>query len=1028
MMQIDGQISPGEALLGHQGWVKALARRLVADVHGAEDLAQEVMTEALRRPPGFLAEGSRVRSWLGGVARNLARDGRRVESARRNRERLVARAEATEPTEGVEERLEVHRKLVEAVMKLEEPYRSALVLHHFDGLRAAELADRAGVSVEAARKRLSRGHRKLRETLQREWKVDGRGLVRALVPLGIGLEGGGTAGLAKVGVMGTKRLLGLGVLGLVGLLLWSVHGPSSTPEDSVRLADSEVLAGAGESVPGVDGVESGSDEREPFEGRAPSTPAIESSELRVTVVDDARSPLHGAEVLGFAEGRVLFEESSGADGTVTWEGSDSAGAVLVKAPDSIPEVLELETLRGDHPIVIAGGDELSGWVLVDDGTPVEPIEMRVEVDPGPNWLERAPESIRERWTRYSSALSVPLVTEADGRFAIRGLPEGWSGSLYCDYEYWFVEAPSGGSRRTEHLVHLTAARRGLEIRLTRLPRIVGRLVDGSTGRGVPDVRLMAVADFSDGEQTPMISSMSHDNGHFSVALSPSSHASMSRFVDPANRPEVTRIELRTRGLHRDEVPFTADASTYDVGDIEIPTVGDVVVRLVDGSGAPLSGGEVAIGGARCDRTSAEGVAELRDALAHVRDGWARAPGHRLIRFDLGSDRGSLEAPVEVVLPPANRIEVRFEGPGTSVAPPANLILEAETMPFACPGEWTAMPFQVPDGGAEAEGSAWGSDGATVMYWVDGQELVQFDDLRPGLEIEFTLADEAGTVISSGVVAAPPSDKSVEVVLRWSQESRSVVGRILDNHGAPLGGAQVSLRVGEGQANSTTDSAGTFEFTDLHAGGGLAALRVRLDGYCVGRMDGIDLERLPDPFELVLETSTPVVLRVFDHEGTPVDLRSPRSSSLERRDYRCHELGVGHFRIEGLAQGPHELLLRAGGRNYQVPVDVGGEEVRFDLPPLGTLEVHGPELVAGGGDFDVFLTPPEGNGIEPHARSLTEEAATGMPIPHLQPGRWAVQLRQLVYPNGPGTIERIPIGTPVEVEIVAGRTARVLLLP
>lgn len=69
MTQSPSSISP-EQLLAHADWVRALARALVADPAGADDLVQETWLAALDRPP---AHAQDLRAWLGTVLRNLAR-------------------------------------------------------------------------------------------------------------------------------------------------------------------------------------------------------------------------------------------------------------------------------------------------------------------------------------------------------------------------------------------------------------------------------------------------------------------------------------------------------------------------------------------------------------------------------------------------------------------------------------------------------------------------------------------------------------------------------------------------------------------------------------------------------------------------------------------------------------------------------------------------------------------------------------------------------------------------------------------
>ena len=60
-----------EELLAQADWLGALARRLVTDPSGADDVVQETWVSALRNPP----ERERaLRPWLAKVARNAGRE------------------------------------------------------------------------------------------------------------------------------------------------------------------------------------------------------------------------------------------------------------------------------------------------------------------------------------------------------------------------------------------------------------------------------------------------------------------------------------------------------------------------------------------------------------------------------------------------------------------------------------------------------------------------------------------------------------------------------------------------------------------------------------------------------------------------------------------------------------------------------------------------------------------------------------------------------------------------------------------
>jgi len=119
-------------LLAQTGWVRRLARRLLADEHAAEDVVQDTCLAALERPP---AGGERqLRAWMAAVARNLALRRRRREGAREAVERRAAPGEAAAGAGADLERVELQRRVVEELLALDEPYRSTLVLRYLDGL------------------------------------------------------------------------------------------------------------------------------------------------------------------------------------------------------------------------------------------------------------------------------------------------------------------------------------------------------------------------------------------------------------------------------------------------------------------------------------------------------------------------------------------------------------------------------------------------------------------------------------------------------------------------------------------------------------------------------------------------------------------------------------------------------------------------------------------------------------------------------------------------------------------------------
>ena len=144
-------------------WLRALARSLVADVHLADDLAQDALAAALEH-------GGPVRAWRAFFATALRRrlfEHRRERAARVDGERKSARREALPSTLEMVERAGIQRDLVQAVLELEEPYRTAILWRFFEELAPREIARRSGAPVATVHTRIQRGLARLRERLTR---------------------------------------------------------------------------------------------------------------------------------------------------------------------------------------------------------------------------------------------------------------------------------------------------------------------------------------------------------------------------------------------------------------------------------------------------------------------------------------------------------------------------------------------------------------------------------------------------------------------------------------------------------------------------------------------------------------------------------------------------------------------------------------------------------------------------------------------------------------------------------------------
>src|SRR5262245_11182910 len=90
-------------------FLRRVAERLLASPDVADDAVQETMLVSLRRPA---PPATAVRAWLTGVLANVARNLRRAESRRAERERS-APPRAPSSAEAIRAREETRRRLIE---------------------------------------------------------------------------------------------------------------------------------------------------------------------------------------------------------------------------------------------------------------------------------------------------------------------------------------------------------------------------------------------------------------------------------------------------------------------------------------------------------------------------------------------------------------------------------------------------------------------------------------------------------------------------------------------------------------------------------------------------------------------------------------------------------------------------------------------------------------------------------------------------------------------------------------------------
>jgi RNA polymerase sigma-70 factor (ECF subfamily) len=124
----------------------------------AEDLSQETFLRVFQHADRYVAGGG-FRGWLFAIARNLALHHLRHRAIERRP--VPAALAGSDPAEEAE----LKRAVEVAIDRVQEPFRSAVVLCSIDGLSYEEAAVACECSVKTLSSRLARGRAQLRGLL-----------------------------------------------------------------------------------------------------------------------------------------------------------------------------------------------------------------------------------------------------------------------------------------------------------------------------------------------------------------------------------------------------------------------------------------------------------------------------------------------------------------------------------------------------------------------------------------------------------------------------------------------------------------------------------------------------------------------------------------------------------------------------------------------------------------------------------------------------------------------------------------------
>lgn len=434
---MDAHTRPDSTLttvLQDSAWVAALARHLVRDPTLADDAAQDTWLAYLRHRPGQHSGAGPgggpggVRPWLATVLRNAIRDRLRRDARRGERERSVAvdsDAVSSESAADAVERAELQKRVFAAVLELDEPFRSTILLRYAQGRTSASIAREQGVPEGTVRWRLKEGLDRVRARFDAEHDGNRAAWIAWLAPLAKPKA----ASITLPWLAGAAALV-LVTVGFVATWIGDSNDPQRDDAQNGQATAALVVA----ADPGP---------AEPLAPPGPPIPAprtataTAATSLALRVVDSTGAALEGANVRIEHAANELANAVSTRDGsaTVTWDLQEPVFADIVIERVGRARAVHRAALRpgstvalGD--IVLESGIDLRGVVVDRNGSPVVGAEV-FAVDHATHGAFSKPSESRD--PRETSVLGqnldpfdlTPLPstrTDAAGRFALTSLP------------------------------------------------------------------------------------------------------------------------------------------------------------------------------------------------------------------------------------------------------------------------------------------------------------------------------------------------------------------------------------------------------------------------------------------------------------------------------------------------------------------------------------------------------------------------------------------------------------------------------
>lgn len=161
----------GDLMRRHEDRLFGLALRMLGDRADALDATQDAFVAAFRQAGSFRGEAA-VGTWLYRIGINATKDFARKKRRWQTQDDVDALADERSSERALDERVTTRMDLQEALAKLPDDYREAVVLHDLGGIPYEEIAAITGVMIGTVKSRISRGRRRLAEFLEPQGASD----------------------------------------------------------------------------------------------------------------------------------------------------------------------------------------------------------------------------------------------------------------------------------------------------------------------------------------------------------------------------------------------------------------------------------------------------------------------------------------------------------------------------------------------------------------------------------------------------------------------------------------------------------------------------------------------------------------------------------------------------------------------------------------------------------------------------------------------------------------------------------------